>query len=65
VARERKVAKFWLEPVAVASDGGFPQNELNKIAALVQEHRAALLQAWHDFFKSGNGNGDGQTGSSH
>jgi hypothetical protein len=32
VARERKVAKFWLDPVAVASDGGFPQNELNKIA---------------------------------
>jgi hypothetical protein len=65
VARERKVAKFWLDPVAVASDGGFPQNELNKIAALVREHRAALLQAWHDFFDSGNRNGGGQTGSSH
>lgn len=37
------VAKFWLDPVAVASDGGFPQNELNKIAALVQEHQTALL----------------------
>lgn len=65
VARERKVAKLWLEPVSVASDGGFPQNELNKIAALVQEHWAALLQAWHDFFKSGSGNGGGQAGAGH
>ena len=65
VSRERKVAKFWLDPVGVASDGGFPQNELNKIAALVQGHRAALLQAWHDFFKSSNRSGGGQAGSGH
>jgi hypothetical protein len=65
VSRDRKVAKFWLEPVAVASDGGFPQNELNKIAALVQEHRAALLKAWHDFFKPNSGNGGGKAGAGH
>ena len=65
VSRERRVAKFWLDPVAVALDGGFPQNELNKIAALVVEHQAALLQAWDDFFKSGSGNGGGETGQGH
>jgi hypothetical protein len=36
---------------------GFAQNELSKIEGLVREHQAALLKAWHDFFKSGNGNG--------
>ena len=59
VARERKAAKFWLEPVRLEYNRGFAQNELSKIAALVQEHQAMLLKAWHDYFKSGNGNGDG------
>jgi hypothetical protein len=44
---------------------GFAQNELNKIGALVQEHRALLLKAWHAYFKSGNGNTDGQAGPGH
>ena len=65
VARDLRVAKFWLDPVAVASDGGFPHNELNKIAALVREHQAALVKAWDDFFKSGSGNGDRQTSQGH
>ena len=65
VARERKVAKFWLQPVRLAYNRGFAQNELNKIAALVQEHQAELLKAWHDYFKSGNGNGGGQAGQGH
>lgn len=65
VARERKVAKFWLEPVRLEYKRGFAQNESNKIAALVQEHQAVLLKAWHDYFKSGNGNGDGQARPSH
>ena len=55
VARERKAAKFWLEPVRVEYNRGFSENELSKITALVQQHRAMLLRAWHDYFKSGNG----------
>jgi hypothetical protein len=65
VSRERRVAKFWLDPVAVASDAGFSQNEVNTIAALVLEHQAALLKAWDDFFKSGSGNGRGKTSQGH
>lgn len=56
VSRERKEAKFWLEPVRLEFNRGFAQNEVNKIEALVQQHQTALLKAWHDFFKSGNGN---------
>ena len=55
VARDRKAAKFWLEPVGLESNRGFPENELNKITALVHEHRIMLVRAWHDYFKSGNG----------
>lgn len=33
VNRDERTAKFWLQPVAVANAGGFPQNELNKIEA--------------------------------
>ena len=64
VARDRKTAKFWLLPVALAYNLGFPQNELSKVSELVNEHRAELIKAWHDYFKSGSGNGDGQTRSS-
>jgi hypothetical protein len=54
VARDRKTAKFWLQPVRLEYNLGFAPSELNK--ALVQEHQAELVKAWHDDFKSGNGN---------
>lgn len=54
VSRERKAAKVWLEPVKPDYNRGFTPNELNKISALVREHQAHLLKAWHDYFKSGD-----------
>ena len=59
-ARDRKTAKFWLKPVRLEYSLGFAPNELNKISALVREHQAELLKAWHDYFKSGNGSRGGQ-----
>ena len=56
VNRDDRTAKLWLEPVKVENGGGFPQNELSKIEALVQKHQVALLKAWHDFFGTGSGN---------
>jgi hypothetical protein len=56
VARDRKTAKFWLQPVRLEYNLGFAANEERKISALVQEHQAELLKAWHDYFKSGDGN---------
>ena len=52
VRREKMVAKFWLEPVALERAGGFSRVELNAIARLVQEHRERLLESWHEFFAS-------------
>jgi len=48
--RENKVAKFWLDPVALQKAGGFRRTELNKIARLVSEHREYLLENWYEFF---------------
>lgn len=50
VQRESKVAKFWLDPVALQRSGGYNRVELNTIAALLHEHRDALLESWYEFF---------------
>ena len=50
VERETSRAKFWLDPVRLAESGGFRGAELNRVAALVIEHRETLVEAWDDFF---------------
>lgn len=42
--------KVWLAPVEVAKSRGFRAHEINAIVALVDEHRAKLLEAWHEHF---------------
>jgi hypothetical protein len=50
VRRENKVAKFWLDPVALQKTGRFGRTELNRIARLVIENREYLLEKWYEFF---------------
>ena len=50
VKREKKVAKFWLDPVVLERAGGFSRVEINRIMKLVQEHRERLLEKWYEFF---------------
>jgi len=45
------VAKFWLEPVGLASSRGLRAHELNRLRALVIEHHLAFLEAWNDHFR--------------
>ncbi|MEX0878864.1 MAG: DUF4160 domain-containing protein [Thermoanaerobaculia bacterium] len=47
---DRKLAKFWLEPVALASSGRFSAPELRAIERIVGENRQRLLEAWNEFF---------------
>lgn len=54
VTRERKAAKFWLVPVRLEYNHGFAPTELNKVEGIVRDHEIQLVQAWHDYFKSGN-----------
>jgi hypothetical protein len=50
VERESKRAKLWFEPVEIERNDGFRASELARITAIVEENRAELLRAWHDFF---------------
>ena len=50
--QERKIAKFWLGPVALASSGRFSASDLRSIERIVLENRAQFLEAWHEFFSS-------------
>ena len=43
-------AKFWLEPVRLASSVGFAGPEMRRLDKLVREHQTPLLEAWHDYF---------------
>lgn len=39
--------QFWLEPVALARNFGFPGPELNKLAELVETNKVTLIEAWN------------------
>jgi hypothetical protein len=52
----RKLAKFWLEPVSLASSRHFAAHELNAIAKIVSLNRERFLEAWNERF-TGNPRG--------
>ena len=49
-----RLAKFWLEPVELASSKRFRAHELTLLRALVLEHRKAFLEAWNEHFDAGH-----------
>ena len=50
VERSEDVAKFWLYPVELAESHGFRSHELNRLRAMVIEHRTTFLEAWNAHF---------------
>jgi Domain of unknown function (DUF4160) len=50
VENDEKVAKYWLEPVELASSHGFRSHELTRVRELVVEHRETFLEAWNEHF---------------
>lgn len=51
VRRERRKAKFWLEPeVALAKNERFPSHELTALRRIVEENRGFFMEKWHAFF---------------
>ena len=54
VKRDRQIAKFWLDPVSRSKNRGFKEHELNDVARLIAKHHQTLLEAWHDYFSTGN-----------
>lgn len=43
-------AKFWLNPMELASNFGFSSRELNEIGRLVQNNEQFLLEVWNEHF---------------
>ena len=52
VREGKKLAKFWLEPVSVASSTRFAAHELNELVRLVMNNREEFLEAWNEHFGS-------------
>lgn len=50
VAHAGRYAKFWLDPVTLASNRGFRSHELTVIQGLVLENRDLFLEKWNDYF---------------
>ena len=43
-----KLAKYWLEPVELASSKRFRAHELGEVRNRVLQYRTTFLEAWHD-----------------
>ncbi len=52
VDRDDRSAKFWLDPVALAHNLGFPSRELTQIERLIQENQRTLLEAWNEHLRT-------------
>ena len=49
-AHAGRLAKFWLEPVRLASNHGFRSHELAEIRQIVLEKRGFLEEKWNRYF---------------
>lgn len=48
VQRERSLCKYWMTPLALASNHGFSAVELNAIRKLIESNRTTILEAWNE-----------------
>ena len=48
VQREQMLCKFWLEPLDLSSNHGFPASELNAIRKQIRSNLGRILEAWHE-----------------
>jgi len=55
IDRDNSTAKFWLEPVILATNIGLSAKELRKLQVIVQENQEVLLEAWNGYFGDSGG----------
>ncbi|MBP7127385.1 DUF4160 domain-containing protein [Myxococcota bacterium] len=46
-------AKFWLDPVSLASSRHMPAHEINALLEIVLAHRDRFLEVWNERFPRG------------
>ena len=50
IDRDNLTAKFWLQPVSLAQNIGFPAKELRKLQSMTIKNQTQLLEAWYEYF---------------
>lgn len=50
VDRDECSAKFWLQPVGLARNLGFPAHEPRKLHTIIVAHQDRFLEAWNGYF---------------
>ena len=48
VQRENFLAKFWLNPIALASSKHFSSHELRMLSKYVEENQQLFMEAWNE-----------------
>ena len=43
-------AKFWRNPIQLASNYGFSSRELNELERLVEQNESSFLEVWNEYF---------------
>ena len=44
------LAKFWVDPIGLASNYGFDVHEQNEIHEIIEQHQHELVEAWYEHF---------------
>ena len=44
------MCKFWLEPISLSKNRGFPPKELNSIRRLIEANLNQIMEAWHEHY---------------
>jgi uncharacterized protein DUF4160 len=50
VDRDGCSAKYWLNPVTLARNSGYPVHELGRIRGIIEANQALLEEAWNGYF---------------
>ena len=48
VQRDRASCKFWLQPVALATNQGFVPHELTRVRVIILENHQRIVEAWNE-----------------
>ena len=52
VMKEKAIAKYWFDPVRLASNKGFRDHELREIANLIESHEELIGRCWNERLRS-------------
>lgn len=50
VDRDASSAKFWMDPIALARNIGFPPQELSRIKKIITKNKSKIMEAWYGYF---------------